>query len=284
MCRDGDVIVATFDEKWNLKFSVEVPSNLGDIYGQMVDYPEDITVWSKLSRSIEKTLLERVCPQAESISTFTSLKEENIVLTSILKSRSPEQEFQDQLERELNYTIVDERGALRLQTSALEKPSNVTSRMLDRLWLLSSLFSPSAMLAEFQLAYVTFIVLGNLCSCTQWLLLLKLVLMSPTFVQEHDEFTSQLLQVLVAQLELIPLEYMDETDAVVDVNAFCRIMENIAHMLENRGGWANVVEVCVRRFGYDFRVSLAFDEERFEVYEIGDHDERDEDAPVVVDE
>lgn len=281
-CRDGDVIEATFDEKWDFTFSDEVPPNLGAIYSQMVDYPEDIKVWSKLSSSIDGTHLERICPQFESISTFTPLKEENTVLTSILKSRRPEQDFQDQLGRELNYTVVDERSALLLQTSVFESPSQLTIRMLDQLWLFTSIFTPRAMLAEFQFAYATFIVLGNMCSCTQWLLLLKLVLMSPMCIREHDEFIYRLLLVLTAQLELIPLEYMDETDAVVDVNAFCRIMENLAYELENRRGWASVVEVCLRRFGYDFRVTLAFDEERFEVYEIGDHDEWDEDAPAVV--
>ncbi|KAF3989398.1 hypothetical protein FT663_02762 [Candidozyma haemuli var. vulneris] len=252
-------------------------------YQFMVSYPEDIDNWTRLTRHIQMSDLETIGPKfPEPVTTATPSKEENIVLAQTLRERDPKQEFEDQSSSELGYTIVQFRD-----TGARDGQSDedVTRNALDRSWQLDKLYcSPRHVMSELQVSFIYFCVIANLCSCTQWLSLLRLVSSSENFLQKDKQSANALLELFLAQLQKIPEEYMGTTElGVVDMKQFVEVLEKLSSIFKGNERWQAMDSTCQSRFGIHIRnLETSFDADNFEIYNLDDHDADDEDAPLVV--
>lgn len=246
-------------------------------YHLMVLYPEDLEVWTSLTRHIKMPNIQAIGP-SEPITTATPLKEENMVLERTLKSKDPNQVLLDQASEELSYTIV-----LFKETEG-NSDEQKTKNALDRSWQLHQLYSSKRLLlSELQMSFVYFCVLGNLCSCTQWTTLLRLVLLSEAFLHENTEVANYFLELFLAQLKKIPEEYVGTTElGVVDIKEFTGIFERLGSIFQN-SRWYAIEAVCQSRFGFLIKnLQAKFDADNYEIYDLNDHDEEDEDAPALV--
>lgn len=282
-CKEGDVInVRWTEESCEFQHEASVPDELGDIYQQMVEYPEDPATWSQLTSFIDAEVIEEYTPGFNlPVTTSSPLKEENMVLADILMSRNPNQKIKPDTE-ELRYTIIEHK---RSGAGPGAEISEITENALDRSWYLKELFGHDLeiLLAELQLCFVHFVVLGNLCSCTQWLSILKLILMSSSFLGSNDSFADSFMNVFVAQLRKIPPEYISlSLDlAVVDYGIYLEAMENLYHIFGNSKRW-NELRAVNRQLGIALDFSSKFDKENFEVFDLTNYDDEDEDAPAIV--
>lgn len=283
-CSDGDIITVDYSEDTcNFIHNVNVPPTLGSDYAYMVPYPGDTTKWAELTRYVDMEATEEYIPAGESpITTATPLKEENMVLIEALKARDPNQQFEDQDGKELRYTIVQ------FKLRGPDDGSIVaerTANSLEKSWYLVHLFGhdPELLLGEIQLSFVHFIILGNLCSCTQWLTLLKLVLMSASFLGRHPKFGQEFLGLLLAQLDNLPVEYMSTSGmGVVSMKEYTDIMENLSYIRIDDGLWGKIKVMSRRKFGIGLQFAKEVDANNFEVFDLADYDEDDEDAPAVL--
>lgn len=277
-CKDGDIVSVDFsEEKCQFTVNVNPPATLAADYAFMVVYPEDSAVWTSLSKFVDSEAIDEYVPANNTpISTATPLKEENMVLVETLRERDPKQTFEDQTGKELRYTIVQ----FRLRAAESHSDRDITQNSLEKSWYVTQLFGhdPELLLAEILISFVHFVVLGNLCSCTQWLTLLRLVLMSPQFLHHHRGFGADFMALLHAQLEKLPREYMAGLQ-VVGMQTFAEVMENLAYI--NDSTWSSISEVNQRRFGLEISPKNV-DANNFEVYDMEDYDEDDEDAPAVI--
>lgn len=280
-CKEGDVITVLWNEDSCVFVpQTSVPEELGDIYQQMVQYPEDAVTWSRLSNFIDSEVIEEYIPEpCLPVTTSTPLREENMVLSDILMSKNPEQKIKPDAE-ELRYTIIQHKGP-----SPKATISEVTENALDRSWYLKKLFGHDLeiLLAEWQLCFVHFVVLGNLCSCTQWLSILKLILMSSSFLKANHSFADSFMNLFEAQLRKIPHEYIASSldQAVVDFEIYFEAMENLYHIFGNSKQWTALIQAN-KQFGINLAFTSNFDEENFEVYDMNNYDEDDENAPAIV--
>lgn len=282
-CKGNDIISVEFkDDACVFRYLTMVPENLGDLYQQMVEYPEDHKAWKSLVNFVDTEVVEEFCPHELPVSTSTPLREENMVLADILMAKNPKQKIDTQASEELRYTIIQ--GTVPGETHGKDL-SAITRDALDRSWYLQQLFGHDLelLLGELQLCFVHFIVLGNLCSCTQWSNLLKLVLMSASFLYQNHSFADSFLQVLVAQLLKIPPEYISLTlnNLIVDIPVYLQSMENLYHVFGQLKAWETLRRVNAK-LGFDLLFALKVDDDNFEVFDLEKYDENDEDAPMVV--
>lgn len=282
-CKESDIFCVDWSEdKCSFKPQATVPPELGDMYQHMVGYPEDPIVWHRLTNYIDTEAIEEYTPGQEiPVTTATPLNEENMLLLDILLSRDPHQKIEPDSEQ-LRYTIIDHKSS---GVGSNAQVSQVTESARDRSWYLRKLFGHDLeiLLAELQLCFVHFVVLGNLCSCTQWLSLMKLILMSSSFLSENQKFGEQAVSVIIAQLQKLPPDYIspDLDLAVVDLAIYFDVMENFYHSFGNSRMWAALRDAN-RPFGITLNFHSLFDEENFEVYNIKEYDADDEDAPAIV--
>lgn len=244
-------------------------------YHLTVLYPENIEIWIPLTNHIEMADIQAIGP-SEPITTATPLKEENMVLENTLKSKG--RDVQSHSAEEIAYTIV-----LFKETEG-DSDEQRTKNALDRSWQLGKLYtSPRQLLAEIQISFIHFCVLANLCSCTQWTTLLRLVLLSEAFLRRDGETANQFLELFLAQLGKIPEEYVGTTElGVVDTQEFVGILERLGSIFQN-SRWLAIDSVCQSRFGFHVKnLQAKFDADNYEIYDLGDHDEKDEDAPALV--
>lgn len=257
-------------------------SDFGDAYQFMVDCPEDHHKWHRLSNFVDSEALEEYIPtDPNGVSTATPLKEENMVLLDILSRKQPLDAFEDQTSKELRYTIVE-----RSKRRSLEQTvAQVTEDALDRSWYMSSLFAHDVdlFLAELQIAFIHFIVLGNLSSYSQWMSLLQLVLKSKSFVLGNAKFSENFLKVFLAQIETIPSEYLMDTleVQVVDLKSYVGVIDSLEEVMAGPD-WARIKQLNLSRFGMEFSSTSKFDSNDFEVYDMENYDENDEDAPAII--
>lgn len=281
-CKENDILTVQWTEDSCVFLpQTTVPEDLGNMYQQMVEYPEDPVVWGHLTEYIDSEVIEEFTSGASvPVTTSTPLKEENMVLVDILMSRDPKQKIEPDTD-ELGYTIIQHKG---LGAVPHANVSQVTRIALDRSWYLNELYGHDLelLLAELQLSFVHFVVLGNICSCTQWLSILKLILMSSSFLQCNTSFAGSFVGVFVAQLQKIPPEYMSSALdlAVIDFRVYLEVMENLYHIFGPAKVWTRLREVN-RLFGITLDFSSRFDEDNFEVFDMNTYDENDEDAPAI---
>lgn len=287
---DGQIIQVECDEDQAV-FELKQPDDsFAQLYPIMIEYPEDTVLWKNLTNFVDAEVLDEYNPvPPEPISTATPLLEENMVLLDLLKLKQPSLRLDSQTDKELKYTIIEEKK----QQQNLSG-HELTASALDRSWQLLGLFGhdQDLFLGELQICFVHFVVLGNLCSCTQWTSLLVLALRSESFLKTNDEFCEKLLTVLRSQLTILPPEYVDELlgSQIVDVEKLGLVLRNLsgvfrdAHILAAR--FQELESFVAKSFNVEAFVitkpDSKFDEQDFEVYDIGDHDADDEDAPAIV--
>lgn len=320
-CKDSDVLLVCWDtvleklvvvnpdeEMERLNYTKALLS-LGDIYPMMVSYPEDKGKWDRLTNFIDFEILEDFLPQATEtysgeISTVMSSREENMVLLDVLKAKSPGQQYEDQSNAELKYTIFEFKRP-RDDSQGIEQ---TTENYLDKSWYLKELYGHDLefLLGELQLSFLNFVILGNFCSSVHWCNILKLVLMSAKFMVQSQGFSIKFLDIFRDQLHILPKEYLvDEVGGnnFINIKTYADIMENFAKDIipswrENNanccgkmkmGGmvlekWSNIVILHQQRFGIDLNTlgAASVDENDIEVYDLDQYDENDEDAPAIV--
>lgn len=257
---------------------------IGNEYHLLVLYPENIDAWRALTRDVSMSYINTISPAFPSpITTATPLKEENMVLERTLKNKDHKQTFEDQSSEELAYTIILFKLTGLKEDSSVEQ---ITKNALDRTWQIEKLFqTPDHFLAELQTSFINFCVLANLCSCTHWTSLLRLTLLSEAMFLKYPGFTSSLLETFLAQLEKIPEEYVQSPDiGVVDTSELVNALERLRSIFAQSSRWQKIEGVCRSRFGFHIKnLEAPFDVDNFEVYDIEDHDDDDEDAPAIID-
>lgn len=276
--------------EWNQEraiFTVEQPNEeIAASYPFMVDYPENISTWNTLTKYIDAEALDEYNPTPpEPITTATPLLEENVVLFDLLRDRQPSLQLDDQTGKELKYTIVQEKVQQKDK-----KGQDLTKSALDRSWQFQDLFGNDLelSLAELQLCFIHFIILGNLCSCTQWLTLMHLILRCESFFVENDSYGANLLDIIALQLKILPKEYVEELLSVqiLELNKLKEIMFNFYDCFEDRASigpkWRLLQRIAQQTLSLDFSIASKFDTENFEVYDLRNHDDSDEDAPAIV--
>lgn len=287
---DGQILQVQWNEDLAV-FELMHPDELfGQIYPILIEYPEDTVRWSNLTKYIDAEVLDEYNPAPpEPISTAMPLLEENMVLLDLLKLKQPSLQLDSQADKELKYTIIEERKQKK-NISGHE----LTQSALDRSWHFQELFGHDLdlFLGELQVCFVHFVVLGNLCSCTQWTSLLVLALRSESFLKRDQGFCKSLIAVLRSQLAVLPSEYVDDllSSQIVDTEKLGEVLHNLSEILGSfdvlRASFQELHEFATKRFKVEaFSASISdpkFDEEDFEVYDIGDHDADDEDAPAIV--
>lgn len=256
---------------------------LGDDYAYMVKYQQALD-WTVLTKDIDREAIEEFVPDfPEHISTATPSKEENMVLLDALLEKNPNQTFQDQHNKELNYTILQPKQQ---GPNPLNLVEAVTSNALDKSWYAKSLYKNDIelLLAELELCFVHLILVGNVCSLTQYMLLLNLVLLSGTLLRQDEGFTRTFLEVFIKQLETVPEEYIRPTGLeVVNTKDLVAILENLAQIFAGTAVWNKIKGICQERIELDVgALETHFDDDNYEIYDIENHDTDDEDAPAVV--
>lgn len=304
------------DESEQLNHS-RVIDSIGDHYSFMVEYPENSHKWfNDLINYIDFEILMEFLPYdgfdevyMKDINTMTPSKEENMILLETLTSKDPSKRFDDQSNNELKYTIIQFK--INKPSSGDSSIEQITSNFLDKSWYLDELYGNDLdlLLGELQLSFINFIILGNFCSGLQWCNILKLISMSLSFIKRHQTFTLNFLKIFETHLQTIPSEYLvgdlknEDSSNLIDLETYIGIMERFAAEIfpENSwndgsccgkmklGGminekWNNIKIINQLKFGIhlsNLKISTN-DGGDFEVYDLNDHEEDDEYAPVIV--
>lgn len=299
----------------------KIIDQLGDIYSLLIEYPENFTNWSNnLVSYIDFEILLEFLPYegdneiyTKDINTMTPSKEENIVLIDTLNKKDPDARIPDQTNNELKYTIIEFRKKRTdEETDNTQKIQNITKDYLDKSWYLEEIFGHDheLLFGELQLSFLNFVILGNFCSGLQWLNILKLLLQCEQFIKQNQSFSLNFLKVFEHQLNLLPPEYLfngneevkEDGFNLIDLQAYVKVMENFSRgvFLESSwnngdccgrmklGGmiiekWINIKIIHKSRFGIDLNALKEPENDGdFEVYNLSDYDENDEDAPAIV--
>lgn len=307
-----DFIDSSMEEE-ALNFS-KYMAELGEDYQFTIEYPENFKLWKKLISHLDMDLIQEFVPYSytrytDEINTITPSKEENMVLLDQLQQRDPIRTYEDHNTSEFAYTIIEfkkQRPQTFLENEGKDL-TQVTKDYLSKTWYFDSLFGHDldVFLGEFQLSFILFVVLGNFCSGLQWLNLLRLLLMCKSFMIDHKTFTYNFVQIFQLQLETIPAEYVGDTislTSAVDTKSFVDIIENFVRDVFIPNEWAgdccgkmklngmilekwdNILDIINEKFNLNLRSlgKVAVDDEKFEVYDMKDYDEDDEDAPAIV--
>ncbi|EGV64483.1 hypothetical protein PSN45_004793 [Yamadazyma tenuis] len=284
--------------------------NLGEIYSLTVAYPEDEAIWNGLISAIDLEIISDLVSlksdsYSKEVNTITPSTEENTILSNQLKSKDPTRELDPNLisGSEIQFTILNFKQ--KRDNVSLEQ---ISQDYLDKSWYLEETFGHDTdfVLGELQLSFVQFIILGNFCSGLQWLNTLKLLSMSKTFIVANKSFSLKFLRSFKLQLESIPAEYIGETislNSAVDTKNFIGIMENFVKDVYPREMWGNddccgkmkvngmvvdtwkkILLLIQQRFQLDLSnlENRKVDEDQFEVFDLKDYDENDEDVPAIV--
>ncbi|KAM9918475.1 hypothetical protein OXX59_008636 [Metschnikowia pulcherrima] len=278
----GVISVKWADEEAEFRTVDASDSSLGNIYQYMVSYPENTEKWSILSSHIDSEALEEYLPTStQAITTATPSAEENMVLLDVLKRKKSDISITDQSHDELKYTIIEPH---KKRGDAVGE--QLTESLLDRSWYLEELFGHDVelLLAEIQISFVHFVVLCNLCSCTQWMSLLALVSKSKHYLRSNHVFSQALLRILKLQLETLPEDYVMDASGmqVVDRIQLKAILSEFNEVFEKDESWVAIIGITQRKFGIGPSLQSTFDESQFEKYDLSAHNEDDEDAPAVV--
>lgn len=249
--------------------------DLGAMYQLMIPYTDHTEQWLRLTSHIDMEALgEYILHAGASISTATSLVEESMALREILRRKQPDIKLDELPDQELRYTIVQRHAA------SDGVGLSLTDKYLDRSWQMEELFGhdKELLLAEFEISFAHFIVIGNLCSYTQWLSLLLLILVCKTFFQHNGQLLRDLTAVLSRQLHHFPEEYIT---SVVEPKEFHNILLQLRDVLSTNASWPDVQLLCQKKFGCEFSDGQ-FDKDNFEVYDLDGHDSDDENAPAII--
>lgn len=288
---EGDVLQLTWNEEEERLVVVELSEDVGAVYSYMVEYPVTSDQWTAITSHVDldcvADFIDIVSLYLHDVSTMTSSQEEAIALDETLRSKNPTHPVL--VEPVLRYTIVDHRQ---------KRPGHgplVSQDHFDRLWVVQSLYDPDTFLAELEVCYVHFVVLANFCLGVQWTNMLRLMLTSSEYLQNHPAFTLRWLAVWAAQLEVLPKEYlMDESQSLLNLEQYVGAVENLVAMqwgglcgkLKMQGKieekWAWLKALHETKLGLRLHVLEKKTHDGFEVYELDSHDPNDEDAPVIV--
>lgn len=230
-CTDGDIYFARWvqeDEEVKFVNLKTEPLNLsksldtiGETYGMMMEYPESSRTWSQLTGYMDSEILQIFLPGSLEVSTSTSSFEETMVLNEALNAG--DKNVHTERNDYIKYTVVQ------FKKNRSDGINNITQDYLDKTWYLEELYGDDTdlVLAELQLAFVNFIVLANFCSGYQWVQLIKLVLMSPKWIGRRLSWFVKFLQLLAAQLEKLPPEFLVGPDSIINTETYIEAMENI---------------------------------------------------------
>lgn len=309
-CKEGSVHIFFWDEESHHLVMVDESlldyskgmAKLGDDYKYMVNYPGDAEEWTRLTSMIDFEVLEEYLPTKNgsgAVSTIMPSREERIALTEILNRNqtatktSPVKED----EEEINYTIIQHEKHRGDRTG-----QELTEDHFDKSWYLQELYGHDneLLIAELQLAFVNFVAVGSFCSGMQWLSLAKLVLTSKSYLDRSKNFFFNFLCTFHLQLIKLPSELLvDELNLhnQLNIKIYVEVMENFNDMFDTMSGdccgklkingnlqniWHNIV-VTNKKFGIDLKqLKRLVDEENFEVFNLEDYDENEEDMPVIV--
>lgn len=309
-CKEGFVHIFFWDEESHRLVMVEQNlldyskgmARLGDDYKYMVSYPGDADEWAKLTNMIDLEVIEEYLPTENGsglVSTIMPSREERIALTEILNRNQPTPGTAavKEDEEEINYTIIQHDKHRKDRTG-----QELTDDHFDKSWYLQELYGHDneLLIAELQLAFVSFVAVGSFCSGMQWLSLAKLVLTSKSFLDRSRNFFLTFLGTLHLQLIKLPPELLvDELNLhnQLNIKIYVEVMENFSNIFDNMNGdccgkmklngnlqniWHNIVATN-QKFGIDLKqLKRLVDEENFEVFNLEDYDENDEDMPVIV--
>ncbi|CAH6718992.1 A1 cistron-splicing factor Aar2p [[Candida] jaroonii] len=278
-------------------------SSLGDIYNHTIEYPEDQTQWTTLINCLDMELVQEFLPYismkyTDEINTVTPSREENMILLDQLQQKDSSRHYEDPKQEELKYTIIQFKK--NRPNASVEE---ISADYLDKSWYIEELYGSDTdlLLGELQLSFLMFVIIGNFCSGLQWMNLLKLISMSKSF-SDNKHFNLKFLKVFKAQLEQLPEEYVEDTvslNSAVDTKNFIGILENfvrdIYHEKWNEDccgkmkmngminqQWQSVKELIRNKFHIDLStLQPSIDDDKFEVFDLKDYDENDEDSPAI---
>lgn len=313
-------IIDSQNEAESLNYS-KYTADLGSIYPYTIAYPENESQWSQLVLFVDMEVIQEFVSYSnehfsEEINTVTPSKEENMILLEQLQKGELQRQHEQQIppgslletaESELKYTIIQ----FMAKRDRKDEPTSVeeiSNDYLDKSWYLEQLYGndPELLLGELQVCFILFIILGNFCSGLHWLNIIKLVLMSKSFMNSTKSFTLNFLTVLEKQLQALPEEYVGEKislNSAVDTKSFISIMENFVRDVFPKDSWDSnsccgkmkinglIIEkwqLIVNTINAKFNIDLTklenpeFDEDQFEVFHLKDYDENDEDTPTLV--
>lgn len=297
-------------DKHELLNHSKVADQLGDIYSRLIEYPENANNWfGNLANYIDFEILMEFLPYkgsneiyVEEINTMMPSKEENLILADTLLKKDPNTKIEDQSNNELKYTIIE---FMKNRHQKEQKVETITQEYLDKSWYLEELFGHDheLLFGELQLAFLNFVILGSFCSGLQWLNLLKLLQSCDGFIKRNQTFALNFLKIFESQLNLLPPEYLSvDSFNSIDLQSYVKVMEGFSQtvFLESSwnngdccgrmklGGliiekWINIKIIHKSRFGIDLNALKERDNDgEFEVYNLSDYDENDEDAPAIV--
>lgn len=309
-CKEGFVHIFFWDEELHQLVMVEENlldyskgmAHLGDDYKYMVNYPGDAEEWTKLTNMIDFEIIEEYLPTKNgsgAVSTIMPSREERIALTEILNRNQTSDKTPPvkEDEEEINYTIIQHEKHREDRTG-----QELTDDHFDKSWYLQELYGHDneLLIAELQLAFVNFVAVGSFCSGMQWLSLAKLVLTSKSFLDRNKNFFFQFLCTFHLQLIKLPSELLvDELNLhnQLNIKIYVEVMENFSDIFDAMSGnccgkmklkgnlqniWHNIVATN-KKFSIDLKqLKRLVDEENFEVFNLEDYDENDEDMPVIV--
>lgn len=317
-CQDGDVIWLIWDEG-SEDFSIEHMENmesthdigkyvdeLGAYYKYMIKYQDARSVWRSLTSFIDPEVIQEYVPYghheriSKRIDTTSSSKEESFMLKDALENRDTKQkyDFRDKSEEELRYTIID----FKMKNSKATLVEEITQSSLDRSWQFSDIYGHDTELffGELQLAFVNYILLGSFSSGIQWIKLIKLILTCKSFLMEDPALVVKLLECLYHQLQNLPEEYLRRDYSLfssIDVDVYSLVFENLRNNIftsefwnaskdtrvaSSKRLWETIMTMNEYKFGLSLPEESKFDKDNFEVYDILDYDENDENAPTII--
>lgn len=317
-CRDGDVIWLIWDE-CSEDFSIEHMDNmesthaigkyideLGEYYNYMIKYQDARSVWGSLTSFIDPEVIQEYVPYGDHeriskrIDTTSSSKEESFMLKDALENRDTKQkyDFRDKSEEELLYTIID----FKMKNSKATLAEEITQSSLDRSWQFNDIYGHDTDLffGELQLAFVNYILLGSFSSGIQWIKLIKLILTCRSFLMKDPVLAVKLLECLYFQLQNLPEEYLLRDYSLfssIDVDVYSQVFENLRNNIftsefwnaskdtrvaSSKRLWESIMTMNESKFGLSFPEESRFDKDNFEVYDILDYDENDENAPTII--
>ncbi|CCE78181.1 Piso0_000798 [Millerozyma farinosa CBS 7064] len=317
-CRDRDVIWLIWDQGSedfliehidNMKSTHDIGKyidELGAYYDYMIKYQDARSVWGSLTSFIDPEVIQEYVPYGDHgriskrIDTTSSSKEESFILKDALESRDTKQkyDFRDKNDEELLYTIID----FKMKNAKATSVEEITQSSLDRSWQFNDIYGHDTDLffGELQLAFVNYILLGSFSSGIQWIKLIKLISTCRSCLMENPALAAKLLECLHSQLQNLPAEYLSKDFSLfssIDVDVYLRVFENLrsniftsefweasndARVAGGKRLWESIMTMNESKFRLSFPEESQFDNDNFEVYDISDYDENDENAPTII--
>lgn len=251
-CVEGDIVVLRWDSNKEM-FAVlkqddgdgdvqlldysKALAELGDAYSYMTNFQTNEKDWKfwkdSLVNHVDLDVLERVLGEDTplEVSTIMASRQENDILREVLRKGGATVSekvgvLEEELaEGELCYTQIHFK-----LTQSGSVGADVTRDYLDKTWYVNEIFPDREyLLGEFQASFVHYVIFGNYCSMVQWLNMLKLMLMSSSFVLTSKSFSLNFLSIYYSQLMKLPREYLiggDADEILIDLKTYVEIIEN----------------------------------------------------------